>query len=360
MQALQDNGVKVPQVYGFCPDPEGILMASIPGRDRFGAEDPHELRDRVLMDYIEELVRAHAIDPATFGSAGLYRPERAREIGLMGFELSEKWYRTVKPGPDPINEYIVGWIHRNVPSGRDRLVWTHFDAGQFLHHDGRMTALMDVEFACLGDSLADLGAMRMRDTAQPIGDLTQAYHHYAQMTGGRVDRHVVNFHAVRFALLTSLLSVGTRSDPVPEFDLAQWESWSLLSQRLCLEIIAEEMGIELETEGDLPIPAPSRRRPWILSSERVLTDVLADLPEQDHLSCRLRIARDLTAAALRADEIALEVEERPHRRRAAARPPAILLARSRPADGVGNSRNGRGSGGPPAPLPPPPAPTANR
>ncbi|MGV9839665.1 hypothetical protein ACWDUL_36465, partial [Nocardia niigatensis] len=239
----------------------------------------------------------------------------------------------------------------------DRLVWTHFDAGQFLHHDGRMTALMDVEFACLGDSLADLGAMRMRDTAQPIGDLTQAYHHYAQMTGGRVDRHVVNFHAVRFALLTSLLSVGTRSDPVPEFDLAQWESWSLLSQRLCLEIIAEEMGIELETEGDLPIPAPSRRRPWILSSERVLTDVLADLPEQDHLSYRLRIARDLTAATLRADEIALEVEERPHRRRAAARPPAILLARSRSAAGVGDSRNGRGSGGPPAPLPSPPAPT---
>lgn len=27
--------------------------------------------------------------------------------------------------------------------------------------------------------------------------------------------------AIRCALLTSLLSVGTRSDPVPEFDLAQ-------------------------------------------------------------------------------------------------------------------------------------------
>ncbi|MGW5514394.1 phosphotransferase [Nocardia africana] len=310
MRVLQDNGVKVPRVYGFCPEPEGILMASIPGRDRFDGDDPAELRDRVLMDYVEELIRAHAIAPETFETAGLHRPRSAREIGLMGFELSEKWYRAVKTAPDPVNEYIVDWIRRNVPDERDRLVWTHFDAGQFLHHDGRMTALMDVEFACLGDPLADLGAMRMRDTAQPIGDLTRAYRHYAQITGEVVDRHVVNFHAVRFALLTSLLSVGARLDPVPEFDLAQWESWSLLSQQLCLEIIAEEMGVTLEADEDLPVPAPSRRRPWILSSQRVLTDILADLPEQDHLSYRLRIARDLTSAALRADEIALELEER--------------------------------------------------
>jgi hypothetical protein len=58
-----------------------------------------------------------------------------------------------------------------------------------------VSALMGVELSCPGDPLADLGAMRMRDTAQPIGDLTHAFHHYAVVTGTDIDRAVVNFHA---------------------------------------------------------------------------------------------------------------------------------------------------------------------
>lgn len=75
------------------------------------------------------------------------------------------------------------------------MTWIHFDAGQFLHHEGRVEALMDVEFSCLGDPLADLGALRMRDTS--------------------LDKSVINFHAVRFALLTAMLSAGARADPQP-------------------------------------------------------------------------------------------------------------------------------------------------
>lgn len=310
MLVLQEHGINIPQVLGLCPEPEGILMEAVAGRDRFGPNDSQDLRDQVLDEYIEDLTWAHAIDPAAFASVGLHRPDGEHEIGMMGFELSEQWYRSVKPGPDPVNEFIVSWLHRNVPTGRDRVSWIHFDAGQFLHADGHVTALMDVEFSCLGDPLADLGAMRMRDTAQPIGDLMRAYSTYERLTGEPVVRAVVNFHAVRFALLTALLSVGVRNDPPPEFDLAQWGSWALLSQVLCLEIIAEEIGVDLPADEPVPAPAPSRRRPWIQSAERVLTDVLAELPDDDHLAFRLRIARDMDRAALRADEIAAALEER--------------------------------------------------
>lgn len=81
----------------------------------------------------------------------------------------------------------------------------------------------------MGDPFADLGAMRIRDTAQPIGDLTLAFAAYAGEAGPPIDRRVVNLHAVRFALLTPLLSAGTRSNPPPAFDLAQWQAWSDLS-----------------------------------------------------------------------------------------------------------------------------------
>ncbi|WP_157117718.1 phosphotransferase [Nocardia vaccinii] len=310
MRVLQDEGVLVPHVYGFCPAPEGILMDAVAGRDRFDDRDPQPVRDSVLEHYIDALAKAHSIPPEKFTAIGLRRPEDAEEIGLMGFQVSEKWYRSVKPGPDPVNEFIVSWIHRNVPVGRSQVRWIHFDAGQFLHHEGAVTALMDVEFSCLGDPLADLGAMRMRDTAQPIGDLLHAYRHYQKITGEPVDRHVVNFHAVRFALLTALLSAGARADPEPGFDLAQWESWSVMSQILCLEIIAEEAGVELVDDPTPLARGASRRRPWLLSTERVLTDVLAELPEDDHLAFRLRIARDMALAGCNADALAGDVERR--------------------------------------------------
>lgn len=310
MTALEQEGIKVPRLLGYCPEPAGILMECVAGRDRFDDRDSPDARDHVIEAYMTELGRAHDADVASFENVGLRRPRGEREIGLMGFELSERWYRSVKTMPDPVNEFLVGWVNRHVPLGRDTVSWIHFDAGQFLHHDGVVTALMDVEFSALGDPLADLGAMRMRDTAQPIGDLTHAFAHYAATTGRPVLREVVNFHTVRFALLTAFLSVGARLDPEPEFDLAQWESWALMSQVICLEVIAEELGITLGADEPLPESAPTRRRPWLLSPDRVLSDVLDGLDEESHLAYRLRIARDMARAALRADELADALEQR--------------------------------------------------
>ncbi|MGY4103741.1 hypothetical protein ACW2Q0_29895 [Nocardia sp. R16R-3T] len=62
--------------------------------------------------------------------------------------------------------------------------------------------------------------------------------------------------------------------------------------------IAEEVGVDLAEDSEPVLRVDSRRRPWLVSTERVLTDVLAELPEDDHLAFRLRIARDMAAAAI--------------------------------------------------------------
>ncbi|EHI13735.1 phosphotransferase [Mycolicibacterium thermoresistibile] len=308
MRVLHEHGAVVPKPLGFCEHPEAILMESVRGRDRFDDTDDAATRDIVITGYMDALAHAHRIDPAAFEAIGLHRPTTAREIGYMGFELSEKWYRSIKPGPDPTIEFIIGWLHRNVPTHRDTVSWIHFDAGQFLHHDRRVTALMDVEFSCLGDPLADLGAMRMRDTAQPIGDLTTAYAHYAKITGTPVDRRVVNFHAVRFALLTAMLSAGTRADPPAEFDLAQWQAWSLMSLMICLTIISEESGYQLDVPPPLSYPA-IRHDPGFRSAARVLDSVLTELDPDDYLAFRLRIVRDLLPGLHRAARAGDHAEE---------------------------------------------------
>lgn len=292
MRVLHDEGVAVPTPLGFCEKPEAILMASVDGRDRFDERDDVRARGAVIADYVERLAAAHRVGTGAFEAIGLSKPATPQDVGYMGFRLSERWYREVKPGPDPVIEFIIGWLHRHVPVHRDVVSWIHFDAGQFLHADGRVTALMDVEFSCLGDPLADLGAMRMRDTAQPIGDLTHAFTVYAKASGQPIDRQVVNFHAVRFALLTAMLSAGTRADPPAEFDLAQWQAWSLMSLTICLEIIAEESEFQLDPPAALTYPR-IRNAGAHLAVQRIVNDILANENIDDYLAFRLRVVRDL-------------------------------------------------------------------
>ncbi|KUI34254.1 phosphotransferase [Mycobacterium sp. GA-2829] len=307
MRVLHDSGVAVPEPLGFCTDPEAILMVAVDGRDRFDDDDEQPVRDAVIGDYVRRLAQAHSLDTTAFEAIGMSRPTDPRDIGYMGFGLSEKWYRDIKPAPDPVIEFVIAWLHRHVPTHRRDVAWIHFDAGQFLHAGGEVTALMDVEFSCLGDPMADLGAMRMRDTAQPIGDLTLAFAEYARRTGRPVDRSVVNFHAVRFALLTAMLSAGTRADPPPAFDLAQWQAWSLMSLTICMEIIAEEGGYTLAPPSPVEFP-PIRNHAAHQSVQRIIDDVLADENLDAHLSFRLQTVRDLLPGIERAARAGESVE----------------------------------------------------
>jgi len=309
MQVLQNNDVRIPRLLGFHPDPQAILMEVVPGRDRFDATDSQDVRDQVLAEYVEILARAHAIDTRQFADVGLHLPQSAEENGWGGFAQTEAWYRGLKTVPDPVNEFIVRWIHRNVPTHRERTSWVAWDAGQFLHEGGHCTALMDVEFSMIGDPLNDLAAMRFRDTIQPIGDLTKAFAHYAAQTGEPIDKRVLNFQCVRFSAVTSTLSLGERLNPPPEFDFVQWEAWSLVAQFVALEVIAEELGIELDESEERPVAAASRRRPWILSADRILSAVGEDLHDE-FSQYRVRTAGELTSALLRADEIAADLEDR--------------------------------------------------
>ncbi|MBS1861623.1 MAG: phosphotransferase [Actinobacteria bacterium] len=307
---LQEEGVRVAPTYPeLSPEPVGILMDFVPGRDRFDERDDQETRDAVLLDYMEIVAAAQAIDPGRFVEIGLRRPESAEEIGRGGFHQTEKWYRQLGARPEPVNAFIIEWLHRNLPTDREKIVWNTWDAGQFLHDGGRCTALMDVEFSMLGDPLNDLAAMRWRDANQPIGDLTKAYAHYAELTGEELDRRVINYQAVRFAAVTAPLSIAERLDPRPEFDHAQWEAWAILANLVGLEIIAEELGIELGSE-EQPVQAdPSRRQSWLLSSTRVLDQVIGEV-DDEFTRYRLEGARADAASALRADELGLELEAR--------------------------------------------------
>jgi aminoglycoside phosphotransferase (APT) family kinase protein len=215
---LEDHGIPVPHLHGLCEDPLGILLGRVPGRANLATADSEAERDAVLREYIEILARIHAIDPVELERKGLARPREPKAIAQGDLEIWVREFHKAKRRPEPMLEFLIGWCRRNAPEHRRQASLVLSDSGQFLFEAGRVTSVIDLELAFLGDPLADLAAMRTRDMAEPMGDLPAAFRHYEKVSGCEVDLHAVRYHSARFNLYTPLTTAHLLADPPPGLD----------------------------------------------------------------------------------------------------------------------------------------------
>jgi len=152
---------------------------------------------------------------------------------------------------------VLRWLRENVPTGRDRVACLLGDSGQFLFDRSRVTALLDVELAALGDPVCDLGGLVSRDLSEPLGDLSRGIARYRERTGLDFGRRDVLFQAVRFCIFTPMSVCFLCAVPPPGLNLAQYESWNLVYGRIPLQLIAELEGVEIEPPA---LPAPRDHR----------------------------------------------------------------------------------------------------
>lgn len=260
IEVLEKHGIPVPHPYGLCQDPPGLLLEGCPGRPNLATADNEAERVAVLDQYIEILARSHAIDVAEFEAIGLRRPQDAERSCLGDLPLYERQYRSHKRQPDPMIEFQIRWVRRNVPRHRSKVTFLYADSGQFLFDKGRVTAVLDLEMAYLGDPAADLAGLYSRDLSEPLGDLRRAMRKYAEFTGEDVDRRAVDYHIVRFGLINPLTLAHLCADPEPSMNYVQYLAWYVVYSRCPLEVLARMIGAELEPPP-LPEPAPSRRSP---------------------------------------------------------------------------------------------------
>lgn len=253
---LEREGIPVPHVHGFCADPEGILMDRAPGRANLATEPSAAQRERVQRHYIELLARMHAIDVARCEAIGMQRPSGAQELARGDLDFYLRPFREAKAQPEPLIELGLRWLARNVPRERDRVAFLTGDAGQFVFESGRVTAVLDLELACLGDPLADLGALRSRDLSEPLGDLSAAVRHYERVAGAPADRRVIDYHTARFALCTPLAVANLIARPPNWLDLVQYTAWYWVYGRATLEAIALRDAIALEPPSLPPCERP--------------------------------------------------------------------------------------------------------
>ena len=295
--ALERFGIKVPHVHGFCDDPRGIVLERVAGRpDLSTAESPEEAR-AALDDFVDLLAKMHQIDVAELDELALPVPATAEALALGDIGRWIDAYRAQKVRPDPLVEFLIRWVHANVPQGRHEVALLQGDPGQFLFENGRVTAMVDLELAHFGDPAADLAGLFCRDLSEPMPSLAEALRRYGEKTGNPVDPRVVMYHAVRFSLTAPLSTAHIVALPPADTEFIQYMAWHWVCTRASLEWVARLEGIPLEP-WSAPPEAPTR---YSAGHEFVEGALQALSPEDAMVAYRVEVAGRAASYLRRAD-----------------------------------------------------------
>jgi hypothetical protein len=268
---LHEQGVPAPRQYGYCEAADAIVMERLPGESRLENIADVAVRDRVVDQYVQAMVRFHALDPALFVAAGYPQPRQASDLRLAQFNRAEMLYLEKKRVPEPGNEFLRLWVRRNVPVEDIRPSFITGDAFQMLFHQGRLMGVMDLEMAFIGDPLFDLCTIGMRDLGEKTGDVAAITRRYEQLSRRPVDRRLLRFHLVSFSIASSLLISDVLFNPAPDTDYFEYHVYYHGSLRIALEALAEYLGVELE---EFVPPAP------VATADAIHLDMLAALTRQ--------------------------------------------------------------------------------
>jgi aminoglycoside phosphotransferase (APT) family kinase protein len=253
---LEANGVPVPHVYGLAEGPvRTLVMTRVPGQQGLALARDDATRRALMTTYIDHIVRVHRIDGDRLREAGFRVPTDSVDTAMSEvFRNVESKYLSLGRR-DPLIEFLRSWLWRHIPE-RTRPAFVTWDSAQFLQHEGELTALIDFELAHVGDAYMDLAAMRTRDSIEPLGDLRITFAEYERLIGEPIDLEALHFFEISQLTVTLMLQFPVLVAPDPESDYVTHLTWYIDSARYALDIMAEVLGVELDTVA-VPTPAPS-------------------------------------------------------------------------------------------------------
>lgn len=189
-RALRERPVRIPRLVAQAGDARTLLMERVPGTEDFaGIASPQE-RAGIARDFAEALAELHRVDPASLDLPGVTRPADAAQHALLDLSRWRGILSARVPEPCAPVRFAAEWLGGNPPAGSPRTALCHGDAGvgNFLHADGRVTALLDWEFWHLGDALDDVAWVLVR--SHLLGgseEMRAALPHWSRRTGLALD-----------------------------------------------------------------------------------------------------------------------------------------------------------------------------
>lgn len=303
---LGQQGVPVPRIYGFCEDPQAIVMELVPGSRDISTAISDAERHAVARQWVDAMARMHQLPLQPFIEQGIHLPTSAEDITLAGLEAYYPLYARNKTRPQPLVEFALGWLRRNVPQHRIRPAFVQYDSGQYLFESGQVQGLYDFEFAMIGDPLADLASARMRDNYEPLGDSFAAlYRYYQQVTGEPAEPDVVRYHTALFATVSTMQFSASVATPQPGDPHDTYTEFDIALRRVVVHALAEAMGVPLQTPKlDMVSSGPNAQLLTMLADALAQVEVGSDFQKT-----KLRAVSKLVEYLGRGDAMELHLRE---------------------------------------------------
>lgn len=280
---FEEQGIKVPHLYGFIEDVPAMVMDRAPGRPNLSTAASEADRQRLREQLADQMRLIHELDPALIEEAGAIMPVGSKAITLSAYRDAERLYMEGDRRPSPDIEFVRKWLDRNVPSALYDPCVIAMDAGQFIFEGDELTAMLDFELVCIGDRHADFSALRSRERVEGFDDPEGFYALYEERGGKPVDIDHVRFQHIAFSLFTPLQIANDLAHPRVQEDYHEYLIWHAISMKDALEGIAESMGIELPS-FELPQPVQTQYR----SSIEALEVMAASLTATDEFTAYRR------------------------------------------------------------------------
>lgn len=213
-RALRETTLPIPELLALSEDGQALLISRAAGRADL-SRDSDQVRHDALRGYVELLARLHELDVSTLSLPGYQVPVDARSHAENEVQL---WYRIAcRWGSlDPELAFAFAWLTANAPEQVAGTSLLHGDAGpgNFVVDDGEVTALIDWEFAHIGDPVDDLAWLefRSRRAGEPAGVARAMIEHYVAVSGRSVDPSSLNYYAVLVGVrcaVTAALSIAS-------------------------------------------------------------------------------------------------------------------------------------------------------
>ncbi|HUH59197.1 MAG TPA: phosphotransferase family protein [Candidimonas sp.] len=234
-----EAGVTVPRPLWLCTDPSVIGSVFFIMDRVAGTADGHALvkggltpaqAQALTYQLGVELAHLHQVRPPRPSLASLPMPRPSPAAGRIS---QYRHALDAIPEPHPVLEWALNWLEDNAPVS-DATVLCHCDfrTGNYMVHEGRLTGVLDWEFAAWSDPYEDLGWLCSRSwrfgasqkEVGGVGDKVDLFAAYAGIAGRPVDAGKVAYWEImgsaRWAVIALQQAQRHLSGNEPSLELA--------------------------------------------------------------------------------------------------------------------------------------------
>jgi aminoglycoside phosphotransferase (APT) family kinase protein len=204
-RALARTPVPTPDVVACSDDGTVLLLERLAGTSELSPIGTEE-RNETMRSFVDAIATLHALDIEELDLADFTVPRTPADHARLDLARWARLGLQCRP-LDPLLRYAAGWLWEHAPRAPVATVLVQGDTGpgNFLAEDGRVTGLVDWEFAHLGDPMDDWAWIAMRADA---AELPALHARYTARSGIAIDLERVAYYRLavdyRCAVTTSL------------------------------------------------------------------------------------------------------------------------------------------------------------